>query len=238
MVREPGMCLSRDQYHPPGWIVAIISSVKVVSNVTWQAFCEGNYRACFHNLRLRTDHYSYFKSIIMLLSESWAVYSCSVQEARVSNNKDIKINWHCFYPIWSGTYTLFVTWGDRDLLNSPYPVIIRDGSEIGDAAAAAGGMNAHQNYNLSSYREQHSSSNTSQQQQKGMCEPWTWTTLISPALGYVREYPRMHHLIMLRPIIENSGSKLRYPICWKKRDLPIMLRFLTNPERGFIPPAI
>ena len=63
-----------------------------------------------------------------------------------------------------------MTWGDRDLLNSPYPVIIRDGSDMGDAAAAAGGMNAHQNYNLSSYREQHSSSNTSQQQQKGMCE--------------------------------------------------------------------
>ena len=92
-----------------------------------------------------------------------------------------------------------MTWGDRDLLNSPYPVIIRDGSEMGDAAAAAGGMNAHQNYNLSSYREQHSSSNTSQQQ-KGMCKPHGATScqqslafmLISPALGYIQENPTMH----------------------------------------------
>ena len=184
MVREPGMCLSQDQYYPPGWIVAIISSVKVVSSMTRQACCEGNYRTCFHNLPFITDGYSYFKNIIMLPSESWAVSSCPVLEARVSNNKDIKINWRFSYPIWSGTYTLFVTWGDRDLLNSPYPVIIRDGSDMGDAAAAAGGMNAHQNYNLSSYREQHSSSNTSQQQQKGMCKPHGATSC-QQSLAYV-----------------------------------------------------
>ena len=218
--------------------------------MTWQAFCEGNYRTCFHNLPFITDDYSYFKSIIMLPSESWAVSSCPVLEARVSNNKDIKKNWRCSYPIWSGTYTLFVTWGDRDLLNSPYPVIIRDGSDMGDAAAAAGGMNAHQNYNLSSYREQHSSSNTSQQQQKGMCKPHGATCcqqslaimLISPALGYVQENPTMHHLIMPWPILQNSGSKLHmrecrsYALFVEIRE--IMLRFLTNPERGFIPPAI
>ena len=58
---------------------------------------------------------------------------------------------------------LYVSWGDRDLLNSPYTVIIKEADEMGAGAAAAGAQNA--SYQSASYSSQQHQTSQSKQGQ-------------------------------------------------------------------------